>query len=132
MTPIFNTANPADPRSPICTVTTLSAGHEVMIEGAIGARSSESVRRGLWDAMLAGNGDLVIHLGDAFVTDSTGLGVLVGVHHGAAMRGRRLVIADASPRLQRLLRATKLHRVLMSEEPMTFVQLEDVALQEAV
>lgn len=132
MTPIFNTVSPGDTRTSMCTVTVLRPGHELSLEGAIGARSSESVRRALWDAIQSGTGDLVLHLGEAFVTDSTGLGVLVGVHHGAVTRGRRLVIADASLRLRRLLRATKLNRVLLSETPMTFVQLEDVELKEAV
>jgi len=38
--------------------------------------------------------------------------VIVGTHHRARRAGRRLVLVDVSPRLDRLLRASRLHRVL--------------------
>jgi anti-sigma B factor antagonist len=38
--------------------------------------------------------------------------VIVGMHHRARLMGRRLVLVDVSPRLDRLLRTTRLHRVL--------------------
>jgi anti-anti-sigma factor len=62
--------------------------------------------------LAGGDGDLVLHLGQAEISDATGLGVLVGLHQRARRSGRRLVIAEASERLERLLRLTKLHLVL--------------------
>ena len=59
-----------------------------------------------------GQGDLMVHLAGAEVHDATGLGVLVGAHHRARRAGRRLVLVDVSPRLDRLLRVSRLHRVL--------------------
>jgi anti-anti-sigma factor len=47
--------------------------------------------------------------------DATGLGVLVGAHRRAQKLGRRLVLRGVSPRLARLLLATRLHRVLTLE-----------------
>jgi hypothetical protein len=38
--------------------------------------------------------------------------VIVGIHHRAYGAGRRLVLVDVSARLDRLLRASRLHRVL--------------------
>ena len=87
-------------------------GSEIDISGVLGVQSVADVRAWLGRAIDAGVGDLVLHLGDAEVSDATGLGVIVGAHHRARRAGRRLVIADASPRLERLLRATKLNRVI--------------------
>jgi anti-anti-sigma factor len=53
-----------------------------------------------------------VHLAQAEVHDAAGLGVIVGVHHRARRVGRRLVLVDVSPRLDRLLRASRLHRIL--------------------
>ena len=58
------------------------------------------------------SGDLLVHLAGAEVHDATGLGVIVGAHHRAAGPAGRLVLVDVSPRLDRLLRASRLHRVL--------------------
>lgn len=87
-------------------------GAELGITGTLGVQSVADVRTLLSRAIDTGDGDLVLHLGDAEVMDATGLGVIVGAHHRARRAGRRLVIADASPRLERLLRATKLSRVI--------------------
>jgi anti-sigma B factor antagonist len=38
--------------------------------------------------------------------------VIVGIHHRARRLGRRLILVDVSPRLDRLLRASRLHRVI--------------------
>ena len=48
--------------------------------------------------------------------DATGLGMLLGADRRAKLAGRRLVLRDAGPRLLRLLRATRLHRVLTVDE----------------
>ncbi|AKU19114.1 hypothetical protein VV02_19430 [Luteipulveratus mongoliensis] len=93
-------------------VTEVVPGNELGITGVLGVHSVADVRTVLGRAIDAGVGDLVLHLGDAEVGDATGLGVIVGAHHRARRAGRRLVIADASPRLERLLRATKLNRVI--------------------
>ena len=73
---------------------------------------SDRVRTALHTALVGGDGDLVVHLVDAQVWDAAGLGVVVGAHHRAERLGRRLVVADASPRLCRLLAGTRLVRVM--------------------
>lgn len=87
-------------------------GCVVTVSGRLDVHTVADVRLALHDIIDRGEGDLVIHLAGAEVGDATGLGVIVGAHHRARRGGRRLVIADSSPRLDRLLRATRLTRVL--------------------
>lgn len=89
-----------------------SPGREATITGTLGVRTVSDARSRLQALLEGGDGDLVLHLGRAEVADATGLGVLVGLHQRAARKGRRLVIAEASERLERLLKLTKLHLVL--------------------
>src|SRR5206468_7547502 len=63
-----------------------------------------------------GTGDLVVDLGRAELIDATGLGVLVGTHRRADRAGRRLVLRAVPDRIDRLLIATRLHRVLAVEQ----------------
>jgi len=98
-------------RQPVC-VAEISAGQEVAVSGRLDVNTVSEVRLALHDILDRGSGDLLIHLADAEVHDATGLGVIVGIHHRAHGVGRRLVLVDVSPRLERLLRASRLHRVL--------------------
>jgi len=87
-------------------------GQEVSVSGRLDVHTVAEVRLALHDILLRGAGDLLIHLAEAEVRDAAGLGVIVGVHHRARLVGRRLVLVDVSPRLDRLLRVSRLHRVL--------------------
>jgi len=93
-------------------VAEVSVGQEVVVSGRLDVTSVAEVRLALHDILDRGGGDLLIHLAQAEVHDATGLGVIVGIHHRARHVGRRLVLVDVSPRLDRLLRASRLHRVL--------------------
>ena len=93
-------------------VAEISLGQEVSVSGRLDVNTVAVVRLGLQDIMDRGVGDLLLHLADAEIHDATGLGVIVGAHHRARRAGRRLVLVDVSPRLDRLLRASRLHRVL--------------------
>jgi len=98
-------------RQAVC-VAEISKGQEVSVSGGLDVNSVTEVRLVLHEILDRGVGDLLIHLAQAEVHDATGLGVIVGVHHRARRVGRRLVVVDVSPRLDRLLRASRLHRVL--------------------
>jgi len=98
-------------REPTCVVET-SLGQEVTVLGRLDVNSVAEVRLALHDILDRGVGDLLIHLAQAEVHDATGLGVIVGVHHRARRVGRRLVLVDVSPRLDRLLRGSRLNRAL--------------------
>ncbi|MDQ5839889.1 MAG: STAS domain-containing protein [Chloroflexota bacterium] len=87
-------------------------GQEVPVSGRLDVHTVAEVRLALHDILGRGAGDLLIHLAEAEVHDATGLEVIVGAHHHAHGAGRRLVLVDVSPRLDRLLRASRRHRVL--------------------
>jgi anti-anti-sigma factor len=92
------------------------AAHQVLrLEGRIDVRSVADVRLALHDAIDQGRHTLVLDVRDLDVADATGLGVLVGAHRRAGRAGRTLVLRDVPPRLQRLLGATRLHRILRTE-----------------
>lgn len=93
-------------------VAEISVGQEVTVAGPLDVNTVAEVRTALHEILDRGVGDLLVHLASAEVYDATGLGVIVGVHHRAQRVERRLVLVDVSPRLDRLLRASRLHLVL--------------------
>ncbi|HET8601026.1 MAG TPA: STAS domain-containing protein [Segeticoccus sp.] len=93
-------------------VTEDHLGRELTVSGRLDVHTVADVRLLLHRAVDDGDGDLLLHLRHAEVGDATGLGVIVGAHNRARRAGRRLVLVDASPRLERLLRASRLSRVL--------------------
>jgi anti-anti-sigma factor len=101
----------------------LPAGHLVLaLEGRLDVRSAADARARLHQAVDGLAGDLVLDLGRLESWDATGLGVIMGTHRRAGRLGRRLVLRAVPPQLQRLLVATRLHRILAVEgmvaEPM--------------
>ena len=98
---------------PAMDVVEVPAGQAVTVCGRIDARSLAPVRDLLQRVIDTGSGDVLLRLGDAELGDAAALGMLVGAHHRARRAGRRLVISEASPRTARLLRATRLNRVLV-------------------
>lgn len=93
-------------------VAQIAVGQEVAVAGRLDVNTVAEIRLILHDNLDRGDGDLLVHLAEAEVHDATGLGLIVGVHDRARRMGRRLVLADVSPRLDRLLRASRLQRVL--------------------
>ena len=101
--------------APPARVAEIRRGQEVAVSGRLDVHTVAEVRLALHDILGRGTGDLLIHLACAEVHDATGLGVIVGAHHHARRAGRRLVLVDVSPRLDRLVRASRLQRVLARE-----------------
>jgi len=58
-------------------VRVLRAGAEVDLVGRLDAKSAPVVRDALQSCVDQGEGDLLLHVGDLEIWDSTGLGVLV-------------------------------------------------------
>ncbi|QMU79142.1 STAS domain-containing protein [Streptacidiphilus sp. PB12-B1b] len=88
---------------------------ELAIEGRLDVRTAADARSVLHRAVDHGHGDLVLDLSGLDSWDATGLGVLMGTHRRAGRCGRRMVLRGIPPQLQRLLVATKLHRILAIE-----------------
>src|ERR1700760_2355691 len=86
------------------------------IEGRLDVRTAADARSVLHRAVDYGHGDLVLDLSLLDSWDATGLGVIMGTHRRAGRAGRRLVLRGVPPQMQRLLIATRLHRILTIEE----------------
>lgn len=99
----------APPAAPGGGTTTLA------LIGRIDVLTVSEVRERLHAAVDAGAGTLVLDLSAVDGIDATGLGVLVGTQRRAQRRGQRLVLRGTPPRFARLLRATRLQRVLPTE-----------------
>ncbi|PWI44643.1 STAS domain-containing protein [Streptomyces sp. ICBB 8177] len=84
----------------------------LVVGGRLDVRSAADARAVLHTALDAGHGDLVLDLTDLDSWDATGLGVIMGAHRRAGRANRRLVLRGVPPQMQRLLIATRLHRIL--------------------
>ena len=98
-------------------VVEVASAHEIALTGRLDVSAASEVRAVLHDALDAGTGDLVVDLSGVEVVDATGLGVLLGADRRAKLLGRQLVLRDAAPRVRRILRVTRLHRVLTLDAP---------------
>lgn len=107
---------PAPVRSSGVTFEVLLAGAELVLRGRLDGHSASAARDALQREVDRGVGDLVVHLDDVEVPDASGLGVLVGVDRRARLAHRRLVLVGVPARLERLIRHTRLHRVLVRGE----------------
>jgi anti-sigma B factor antagonist len=89
-----------------------ASGHEIAISGRIDVVNATDIREALHTALNTGTGDLYVDVSEVGLVDATGLGVLVGAHRRARQLDRRMVLTDAGPGFLRVLRMTRLHRVL--------------------
>lgn len=96
-------------------VEMLQDGREVALSGRLDVRTAPIARALLAELVESGEGDVLVHVGALEIWDASGLGVLVGAHRRARRTGRRLVLTEVPPRQLRLLRATKLHRLITLE-----------------
>jgi anti-anti-sigma factor len=91
-------------------------GTVVSLSGRLAASTVADVRSVLVATLEAGHGDLVVDLEGVELVDASGLGVLVGAHRLATRMDRRLVLRSVPPRIERLLAATHLNRVLAFDD----------------
>lgn len=100
-------------------VQVIRPGAALALSGRLGAATVADVRAALGTAIDSGVDDLLVDLHEVELVDATGLGVLVGAHRRADRAGRRMILQRVPPRIERLLLATRLHRVLAVERPIT-------------
>jgi anti-anti-sigma factor len=98
-------------------VVEVASENEIALIGRLDVSAAAAVREVLHEALDLGMGDLVVDLSGVEVVDATGLGVLLGADRRAKLLGRRIVLRDASPRVMRILRVTRLYRVLTLDTP---------------
>ena len=109
-----NAAAPA--RSMDISIDIQTPGTVVSLSGRLAASTVADVRAVLVAALESGNGDLLVDLTGVELVDASGLGVLVGAHRLASRMDRRLVLRSVPPRIERLLAATHLNRVLAIDD----------------
>ena len=98
-------------------IRVLRPGCSLALFGRLGSATVGEVRTALSDAIDSGIDDLLVDLAGVEFVDATGLGVLVGGHRKAERAGRRLVLCNVPERIDRLLLATRLHRIIAIERP---------------
>jgi anti-anti-sigma factor len=91
---------------------TVVFGQRVALTGQVTAVTAAGVRGVLHSAVLDGTGELELDMSGVHALDAVGLGVLMGTHRLAEEHGRTLRLAHCPQRIERLLRAMRLHRVL--------------------
>jgi anti-sigma B factor antagonist len=97
-------------------IQVLTPGAALALSGRLGAATVADVRAALYEAVDSGVDDLLLDLHGVELVDATGLGVIVGAHRRADRLGRRLVLQRLPERIERLLLATRLNRVLTVEQ----------------
>jgi len=73
-------------------IITEGAASVAAVDGRLDLRSAPDLRLQLTAALAAGGGSIVLDLSEVEFIDSSGLGVLVGVHREAERRGGRLAM----------------------------------------
>lgn len=95
----------ADTDDPACAVA---------LRGRLDAWSLPAARSHLRHAVDEAEGEeVVVDVAGLEIWDAGALGVLAGTQHRASRDGRQLVLTGGSPRLCRMLRAAKLHRLVV-------------------
>ncbi|CAN5701855.1 STAS domain-containing protein [soil metagenome] len=91
----------------------------VVLSGGLDVSTVAETRLRLHQEVDGGTGDLFVDLSEVLTVDATGLGLLLGLHRRAGRCGRRLVLRGVPAHLSRLLVMTRLHRVLVVEQPVS-------------
>jgi anti-anti-sigma factor len=90
------------------TVSTAAVGGRIVVtvSGELDLDSKEMLLQALNDALAEATTGLELDLADVGFCDSTALNVLLNVRHHARSTGKSVVLGDASPVVERLLRIT--------------------------
>jgi anti-anti-sigma factor len=96
-------------------IEVVRTGSDVVLSGRLDSRSAPVARALLHEIIGSGEGELLLHVADLEIWDASGLGVLVGANRRARQVGRHIVLTEVPPRELRLLRATRLHRLITLE-----------------
>ncbi|MEV6285374.1 STAS domain-containing protein [Kribbella sp. NPDC051770] len=89
----------------------------VRLSGDVDAESAPALTETLRAVLTTiGTKPLVLDLTEVEFMDSSGLGVLIGAHQQAAVQGGALILANPHPRVAKVLRITKLHKVFTVTE----------------
>lgn len=89
---------------------TLSTQTDPMVTAVVGRldlRTAPELRTQVAAALVAGPGSMIIDLSDVEFIDSSGLGVLIGLHKQTAARGGRLAIVPPTGSARQIFALTR-------------------------
>ena len=92
-------------------IASLAGGRRLEVGGELDLAASSTLRAALAE-LAHGDGDVTIDLSAVTFIDSTALRVLVHAHSEAAAAGGRLIVADPSPVVVRVLQVAGLFTLL--------------------
>lgn len=87
----------------------------LLVRGRLDSRSAPDVRQALHRLVDDGAGDALVDLAGLVLAEVSTLGLFLEAHRRAERSGRRLVLLDAPAPVGRVLRVTRLDRVLHLE-----------------
>jgi anti-anti-sigma factor len=91
-------------------------GRLLVLRGRLDARAAPDVRQALHRLVDTGSGPALVEVSELLLVDLGSLGLLLEAHRRAERSGRRLVLVAVPAPLDRVLRATRLDRVLRRTE----------------
>lgn len=86
----------------------------LLVRGRLDARSAPDLRQALQQLVDDGCGDALVDVAGVVMAEVSTLGLFLEAHRRAERAGRRLVLLDAPAPLGRVLRVTRLDRVLQT------------------
>jgi anti-anti-sigma factor len=99
-------------------------GRLLVLRGRLDARAAPDVRQALHRVVDTGDGEVLVEVSGLVLVDVASLGLLLEAHRRAERAGRQLLLVGVPAPLERMLRVTRLDRVLH--------RLDGPPLQEAV
>jgi len=87
-------------------------GRVLVLRGRLDGRAAPDVRQSLHRVVDAGTGEVHVEVSGLVLVDVASLGLLLEAHRRAERAGRCLVLVGVPPPLERMLRVTRLDRVL--------------------
>jgi anti-anti-sigma factor len=90
-------------------------GDRVTLAGRVDVHTIVEIRERLLTALSLGDGLLIVELMYVDYVDVAGVGMLVAAQQAALRIGRQIVLRGTPARFARLLRATRLDRMLPNE-----------------
>ncbi len=92
-----------------------SLARVVLVTGRVDGSTVAGLRETLHAAVDSSDGPIVVDVAGVDTIDVTGLAMLIGTRRRASALGHELLLRDVPVRMARLLRVTRLDRVLQAE-----------------
>jgi anti-anti-sigma factor len=102
-------------------------GRVLVLRGRLDPRAAPDVRQSLHRVVDTGSGQVQVEVSGLVLVDVASLGLLLEAHRRAERAGRHLVLVGVPPPLERMLRVTRLDRVLDQRDHLDGTPLPEAA-----